>query len=540
MASQSKEDRDLLDKLYPFPPFTGAVSLPGPNDKGAHTLLDVLRHNREHNHIFFNDKGFHNHSTHHVLTIYGLGASPEIIADAYKTHDYLKPAFDSPESITDKNFSDHLGDAKYYSSYLAYFSEYLRDHTPNEALERFILSPQYNFNSELNAINAQDIKDGGKGEKQHPEMLNRLLAGLVHPFIHLSFGFEFGLPGQVAEGLANTAVHPNEQSKLVPPSFFVKSPEPGILTGLTSRLSLSRIVPVLEEKRPTFAFLRRIRDHAQLTPGVLGFPLEEERQWPAVLTLAGDSITALVNDWAQEWLEGTHGDADVEKRLEGMVEEVAWGNAIWFGVGGWHARGPEGRPFNADFFLAHLVTSSIFLLTLILPSNNAPYPLVPLSSRLTLLKAYLATSAGWYISRGNGPLPLAEFYTATADKLTAPSAAPVPPSAARKPLAAPGGPWERIIQNAIAHPEEHLPKAVRALATFAVRWGSRPAGYYASGGDGLEGSEVLDGTLFVRAASLALDRLGWAHDSGKELGNWDRDGFPGWPSEDREMGSAYL
>ena len=38
--------------------------------------------------------------------------------------------------------------------------------------------------------------------KKHPEMLNRLLAGLVHPFIHLAYGFEFGLPGQVAEGLS--------------------------------------------------------------------------------------------------------------------------------------------------------------------------------------------------------------------------------------------------------------------------------------------------------------------------------------------------
>ena len=34
-------------------------------------------------------------------------------------------------------------------------------------------------------------------------MLNRLLAGLVHPFIHLAYGYEFGLPGQVAEGQLN-------------------------------------------------------------------------------------------------------------------------------------------------------------------------------------------------------------------------------------------------------------------------------------------------------------------------------------------------
>jgi Questin oxidase-like len=35
-------------------------------------------------------------------------------------------------------------------------------------------------------------------------MLNRLLAGVTHPFIHLSYGFEFGILGQVAEGARPT------------------------------------------------------------------------------------------------------------------------------------------------------------------------------------------------------------------------------------------------------------------------------------------------------------------------------------------------
>jgi hypothetical protein len=52
------------------------------------------------------------HVTHHVLAIYGLGASPEIIENAYQTHDYLKPVFESPDPITDKNFAEHLGDAR--------------------------------------------------------------------------------------------------------------------------------------------------------------------------------------------------------------------------------------------------------------------------------------------------------------------------------------------------------------------------------------------------------------------------------------------
>ena len=185
---------------------------------------------------------------------------------------------------------------------------------------------------------------------------------------------------------------------------------------------------------------------------------------------------------------------------------------------------------------AHLVTSSVFLLTLILPSDDSPYPPVSLANRVTLLKAYLATSATWYISRGNGPILIEEFYTATSNRLTAPPAASAPPDAKRKPLSAPGGPWERIVTNAVAHPEEHLPKAVRSLAVFAARWGSRPAGYFAGGGeDGLEGREALDGTLFVRAASLALDRLGWAHESGKELGEWDFEGYSDVRGDDRNV-----
>jgi len=360
-----------------------------------------------------------------------------------------------------------------------------------------------------------------------------------------------------APGLACAAVHKAEQTDLVPPSFFANLPEQGILASLTSRLSISRITALtLEEKRPKFSFLRRIRDHPKFTPSALGSSLGEGH-YASLVESVGDTITSLVSEWAEEWLGDTRSDADVEKRLEGMVEEVVWGNVIWFGVGGWHARGDTGRPFNADFFVcvrpficivpgansetsAHLVTSSVFLLTLVLPSEHSPYYLVPLTSRLTLLKTYLATCATWYISRGNAPLPIEEFYAATADRRTAPPAVPAPPSAPRKPLNAPGGPWQRIIVNAVAHPDEHLAKAVRSFATLATRWGGRSAGYYAGGGEGgLEGREVLDGTLFVRVASLTLDRLGWAHESGKGLGQWDHDGFI-WSEEDQGVSSAYL
>lgn len=162
----------------------------------------------------------------------------------------------------------------------------------------------------------------------------------------------YAIQRRITPGLACTAVHQAEQTELVPPSFFAKLSEPGILASLTSRLpkSLTITPAALEEKRPTFAFLRRIRDHTKFLPTSLGHSIDES-QYSNVVTKEGTTLTELVDEWANEWLEDTRSDADVEKRLKGMVEEVVWGNTIWFGVGGWHARGTGGRPFNADFFV---------------------------------------------------------------------------------------------------------------------------------------------------------------------------------------------
>ena len=82
----------------------------------------------------------------------------------------------------------------YYDAYLAFFTGHLQDHSPAETLERFVFSPAYNFRSDHSA-DGRDSK-----EKLQPQMLNRLLAGIVHPFIHLAWGLEFGILGQIAEG----------------------------------------------------------------------------------------------------------------------------------------------------------------------------------------------------------------------------------------------------------------------------------------------------------------------------------------------------
>lgn len=79
---------------------------------------------------------------------------------------------------------------RYYPSYLRFFSELLEKSDDHGAiLEEFILSAKYNPGPE------NDIS-GTSGSI----MLNRFMGGLVHPFIHAGHGFEFGIPGVLAEG----------------------------------------------------------------------------------------------------------------------------------------------------------------------------------------------------------------------------------------------------------------------------------------------------------------------------------------------------
>lgn len=92
-------------------------------------------------------------------------------------------------------------------------------------------------------------------------------------------------------------------------------------------------------------------------------------------------------------------------------------------------------------------------------------------------------------------------------------------------------PWLPIVQTTLVHPNEHLCKLQRALWHFADVYGGRAKGRWVEqdkdngeSAQGLEGLKELDGTLFIRAAGLTADRLGWMRE-GEEKKDWDRLGF---------------
>jgi hypothetical protein len=62
----------------------------------------------------------------------------------------------------------------------------------------------------------------------------------------------------------------------------------------------------------------------------------------------------------------------------------------------------------------------------------------------------------------------------------------------------------------------------RTLSEYASHFGNIPAGAFA--GTELKDAELIDGTLFIRAAGLTAARLGWVRE-GELKGSWDRRGF---------------
>ena len=72
---------------------------------------------------------------------------------------------------------------RFYDGYVTFFSRKLVENGLRKTLETYIFTRDANF-----------------GDKSSPQMLDRLLAGLLHPLIHLGHGTETGILGVAAEG----------------------------------------------------------------------------------------------------------------------------------------------------------------------------------------------------------------------------------------------------------------------------------------------------------------------------------------------------
>ncbi|KAJ3727525.1 hypothetical protein C8R42DRAFT_716974 [Lentinula raphanica] len=494
MPSKSKFE------LFPEPsllaPPKAPPRLPGINSKTTTTLLDILRENHAKWHIFYDDAGRHKlfisssaPTIWLIVSIWAFGAHQDLLRGSYNKNIPLqrcKP--EVTESITSSNFYDHLGD----KTFLRQRRTRVRRKC-GEVVGRLHFAADANF--------GKTLENG-----QHPQMLCRFLASILHSIIHFGYGVEFGL--------AQTAIHDIMMAPLFPDSLFA--------------FVLNEETSVMNKGPPVHAFTviaRILADPRFKIPGTQFF----ETYFP----LLNKHGTALL-EYANQWTVDVQRLASDPTEIDRKIEELQWTNTILYAVSGYR----KGEEFNADFIYMHLVTSALFLPTL-------ADGLSPMSQAL-LLRTYFVTSLAWWIINGRPELDIITFMSAedptnnnqphpasTGSQLvTHPHALPgfvsTPSSSPNHAaaIAANPNPWLYLIQQATVHPDDHLPKLIRALMHFALMYGVRKSSDSETvfGQTELAGAQMLDGTLFIRAAALTAKRLENI-EADEYIAYWDRRGF---------------
>ncbi|KAF8217460.1 hypothetical protein K438DRAFT_1557680 [Mycena galopus ATCC 62051] len=467
-----------MDSLQTKPLKAGLVNLPGATPASTALVAKLLHKDVTEHHCFFNDQFFHNHLSHHILSLHDLGAPAECIQKMYDIdaamqrplHHHGGPA--EANRITKENWTSHLGEkhAHMYPDYLAFFASEISKNGVPDVLERYIFSPEANGNGTL--------------------MLGRFVGGLLHPMIEAGFGIEFDQDALVAEGLAQAALTTPESAVVLDMPAGVPEIKSGPSTSLLS-------------------LLREVYDSPKIAP----LPYDKERITPEKLNTwiaSNPDLGPTIRDIYSKWTFNLTDEKDIEKK----VEECMWQAALLLG-----ATSKPGRKPRMDFFLMHLLTGTL-LLRVVLDAVKQPL------HKAQLLQVYVRVAALFVVLRGRPQIDpsLVMSYPAC----------PVPPKNATTAASGTlsyGSPWLALLNNAAVHTEPHVVKSIRMLFYCAQHYGNTPSGAVvgaidANGKETHAGAAVVDGTLFIRVAGVLTGSLGWvAH--GEEERGWDFRGV-GW------------
>ncbi|PIA19696.1 hypothetical protein COEREDRAFT_36644, partial [Coemansia reversa NRRL 1564] len=119
-------------------------------------------------HVFFNNRGFHNHLNHHLLATFTMGGSVKRLQEIFDLNKTMQRPLDQLSNeitITFDNYKDHLADEMCYSAFVNFFHEQLE--------------------------NAEDWKSIVFEYIFDPQIFPRAMGGLYHPLIQLGYGLEF-------------------------------------------------------------------------------------------------------------------------------------------------------------------------------------------------------------------------------------------------------------------------------------------------------------------------------------------------------------
>lgn len=253
---------------------------------------------------------------------------------------------------------------RYYQSYLEFFASLILSGSPETVLEEYVMSKEAN------------VLPGGDGKA--PWMLSRFHAGFLHPLIHAGYGFEFGLPGLVAEGmlylelshllmtrlqnigLAQTAIHPVEAEGLFSAEMFdaISGTPNDIVSRLTSLSFSSEANPDKSVGPHALSILTEIVHDNTLSYTALGLQFPgggPGKLLDRTVQLAGTKIA----EYAGQWIIG-----NTKEDLELKFTEITWLNTVIYTIGGWTGRehgGANKAEFDADFFLSVFTLSNAAL-----------------------------------------------------------------------------------------------------------------------------------------------------------------------------------
>jgi hypothetical protein len=158
--------------------------LPGITPETTETCSRLLQQNHEHYHVFFRkEKGFHNHTAHHLLAALGLGASSHTLERIYEEQKKIQQSLHPLHDSKDFDVKKCLGDDNYYHDYVEFFKKELENEKYYGKIEELI--EDYLFNKDY---------------------LTLIFSGASHAFIHLGYALEFQSKIMAIEGLAMASV----------------------------------------------------------------------------------------------------------------------------------------------------------------------------------------------------------------------------------------------------------------------------------------------------------------------------------------------
>lgn len=128
----------------------GVVHAEGLTEESAQTTTELLKQNNEKHHIFFTLEDhmgvyLHNHIAHHILTIWSLGAKPEVLRSQFERNSrYMRDAMIVVEPLVqdledDTLFRKCLGREENFRNFETFFLNQISKKGYQAVLQKFLV-----------------------------------------------------------------------------------------------------------------------------------------------------------------------------------------------------------------------------------------------------------------------------------------------------------------------------------------------------------------------------------------------------------------